>query len=78
MLSRDLLLKLIAGLVVLPIALVILLAAGRLLLAMGDTVGARWLDGLALVGGIGWLVDLVVLVLVLGIRALGPTDSESE
>ena len=78
MLPRSLLLKLLGGLVVLPIALVIVLVVGRLLAAMGDAQAAHWLDGIALFGGIVWVVDLVAVVLVLGLQALAPSDEVEE
>jgi hypothetical protein len=49
-------------------------AIGRLLLAMGDAGGAVVLNRLALAGGVLWVIDLVLLVFVLGLRALEPRE----
>lgn len=62
----------------LPIALVIVLGVARLLSAMQDANGAAALDRIALGLGILWALDLVILLLALGIRALENTAGERE
>jgi hypothetical protein len=59
--SRRILLVLIMAACVLPVAIVVVVAVGRLLAAMDDAAGARALDGVALALGILWIVDLVCL-----------------
>ena len=61
----------------LPIALVIVLGVARLLATMQDASGATVLERIALGLGIVWGIDLVVLLLALGIKAL-ETHSERE
>jgi hypothetical protein len=62
---------------VLPVAIVVVVAVGRLLGAMQDAAGAAALDRIALALGIVWVIDLVCLVLAQSINSLGPPDSES-
>jgi hypothetical protein len=50
----------------LPIVLVLLLAAGQLLAALGDAAGAIVVNRVALAGGIVWAADLISLVIVQG------------
>ncbi len=59
---------------VLPVAIVVLVAAGWLLAAMQDEAAGRVLQRIALAFGLAWLVDLVVLVIAQGINSLGPPD----
>lgn len=54
----------------LPIALVIVLGVARLLGTMQDASGAAVLERIALGLGIVWGINLVVLLLALGIRAI--------
>ena len=65
---------LVAAFVVLPMVALVLGAIGRLLLAMGDAGGAVVLNRLALAGGVLWAIDLALLVLLLGLRALEPRE----
>jgi hypothetical protein len=74
---HRLMLYLIAGLVMLPIVLSVLLALARLLSAMGDGLGALVLDRIALGVGIVWLVDFIALVLVLALERIGPPGGDS-
>lgn len=62
----------------LPIALVIVLGVARLLATMQDTGGAAVLDRIALGLGMVWGIDLVVLLLALGIRALDAAGEREE
>jgi hypothetical protein len=61
---------LLAGAVVMPLVLVLVLGLGRLLAAMGDAAGAMVLDRLALAGGLLWCVNLVLLLVALAVRSL--------
>ena len=74
---RRLILCLVAGLIVLPIVLSVLVALARLLGAMVDATGALVLDRVSLGVGIVWLVDFVSLVLVLALERAGPPGGES-
>lgn len=55
----------------LPMAVVVLVAAGRLLSAMDDAAGGAAVHRVALAGGIAWVIDLAALVVALGMNALG-------
>ena len=74
---RRLILWLVAGLLVLPIVLSVLVALARLLGAMGDAAGSAVLDRIGLGVGIVWLVDFIALVLVLALERVGPPGGES-
>lgn len=67
---RRLVFALIVGSLVLPIALALVLATGRMLEAMGDHAGGRVLDRISLGLGLVWAIDLVSLVTALGVRSL--------
>jgi hypothetical protein len=56
---------------VLPVAIVVVLAAARLLGAMQDDAAAAVLDRIALGAGVLWAIALVALLLALAIHALG-------
>jgi hypothetical protein len=64
---------LLGGALLLPVALLVVAAAGRLLGSMGDTAAARVLERLALAGGLAWVILLVLLLLALAWQA---TDRE--
>jgi hypothetical protein len=66
------------GAFLLPIAIVLFLGLGRLLGAMGDAAGSQVLGYLGLAGGLVWLLDLVWLVLVLAIQAIGDQRDRNE
>ena len=72
MISRTVLAILVTAACILPVAIAILLAVGRLLGAMQDDAGAAVLDRIALAAGILWAVDLVCLLVAQGINSLGP------
>lgn len=78
MITRRALSLLVSVGCLLPIALVIVLGVARLLSAMQDANGAAVLDRIALGLGILWALDLVILVLALGIRALENSAGEGE
>jgi len=69
---------LIAGLVLLPIAVLVIWAFGVLLAAMGDAIGGGVLVRIALAGGILWAIDLIGLVLALGLNSLGDDGPSDE
>ncbi len=77
MISRPILLVLLAIGCVLPVAITIVWAVGRLLLAMHDEAGATVLDRLALALGVLWSIDLVCLLLAQSINSLPPPDKRS-
>jgi hypothetical protein len=67
---RRALLLLLAGALFLPIAILLILTAGRLLMALEDAQGAALLDRLALCLGIVWALSVIALAILLAIRAL--------
>jgi len=77
LISRTALVGLLTAAVVLPIAISIVWAVGRLLLAMQDAAAATVLDRVALALGLAWLLDLVCLLLAVALRELGPPDERS-
>lgn len=72
MISRRILTILVTAGCALPVAMVIVLAVARLLVAMHDDSAATVLDRIALATGVVWLVDLACLLLAQGINSLGP------
>jgi hypothetical protein len=66
---------LLAGFVLLPIAVLVIWAMGALLGTMGDDIGGAVLVRIALAGGIFWTIDLLGLVLALALNSLGDDDS---
>ena len=64
----------VAGALVLPIVICVILAVSLLLGTMNDPLGARVLKYIALGVGILWAVDLVCLVLAQGLNSLTDTD----
>lgn len=68
--QRLLLAMITVGLLV-PIAVCVIVALGRLLAAMGDSPAAvTALDWVAVALGIVWVLDLVCLVIVLAVHTL--------
>ncbi|HYW80748.1 MAG TPA: hypothetical protein VE890_14300 [Thermoguttaceae bacterium] len=67
---RRAILLLIAAALVLPIVICVILAAGAVLSAMGDTLGLAVLQRIALAVGILWAIDLVSLLVVLALNTL--------
>jgi len=67
---RRLLLRLLAGTLFLPIAIVLIVATARLLAALGDATGAATFDRIALLAGIVWVLFFVGLAIVLALDAL--------
>jgi hypothetical protein len=63
----------------LPIALCMVLALARLLIAMGDASGTPLvLDRIAMAGGILWTLDLIFLILAQGINALADANDRTD
>lgn len=73
---RRLLIPLVMASLGLPIVLVLLLATGRLLAALGDAEGATVIDRIALAGGILWVADLVILVILQSLAGLLPREEQ--
>lgn len=73
---RRLLIPLVVASLGLPIVLVLLLATGRLLAALGDASGASAIDRIALAGGILWVADLVILVILQSLAGLLPNEEQ--
>ena len=76
---RRVVLGLLAGSLFLPIAILLILTVGRLLVALEDPAGAALLERLALLLGIAWAFFVVCLPLVLAVRYLvdePPGDDE--
>jgi hypothetical protein len=69
-------LLLLVGALMLPVAISILFGLGRLLAAMGDGAGGTVLGWIALAAGVFWILDLVCLVLVQAINSLGNGDRQ--
>lgn len=78
--SRRWLIQFVVAALLLPIVICVLVGVGRLLAGMADTAGAAVLDYLALGGGILWLIDLIILVVLLAVDAAAreehPRDEE--
>ncbi|NLS91225.1 MAG: hypothetical protein GXX96_03455 [Planctomycetaceae bacterium] len=74
--SASVVLLLLVGALMLPVAISILFGLGRLLSAMGDTAGGSVLGWIALAAGILWSLDLIGLVLVQAINSLGNNNEQ--
>jgi hypothetical protein len=70
--SRRVLVVLVAAALALPMVALVLIAAGQLLSAMQDTLGALVLGRLALAVGLVWVLGLMALVIVQALDRLGP------
>jgi hypothetical protein len=77
-LQRVLLLILILAAILLPVAICLLIGLGRLLGAMGDSVGGVILDRVALGVAVLWVLDLIWLLLALAIERLCGPDEPPE
>lgn len=71
---RWILLLLLAGAVILPVSICVILAVSTLLGAMGDQSGGLALQYTALGAGTVWVIDLICLVLAEGLNSLSDTD----
>ena len=69
----------VAGAIVLPIFICLIIAVSSLLSAMGDMLGGGVLRWVALAGGIAWIMNLILLVLAMGVNTISESDdSDSE
>jgi hypothetical protein len=68
---RRIIFPLLVAAIVMPITVCVVTGVAALLGAMGDESGAGALRWIALAGGILWVIDLVCLVVLLAISALG-------
>ena len=73
MITQKLVLRLLLLAVLLPVALSVVLGTGHLLRSMNDIVWGDVLLRVALLGGLAWLVTLVLLLFALAARAAGST-----
>ena len=69
---------LLAGFVLMPIAVLVIWAMGTLLGTMGDSIGGAVLLRIALAGGILWTIDLLGLVLAVALNSLADDDPPGE
>jgi hypothetical protein len=67
---RRIIFCLLAGALFLPIAILLILSVGRLLLALEDPGGGALFGRLALVLGVTWALDVICLPIVLAVQAL--------
>jgi len=75
---QGVLLLLLAVAIVLAIGVGLLMALGRILAAMGDAGGGVVVAYIALGCGVLFVLDLILLVLVLGVRSLGEPEDQSD
>jgi len=78
---RRIIVWLLAGALFLPIAILLILTVGRLLVALEDPDGAALFGRLALGLGVIWALVVVCLPLVLAVQSLigeGPKDEDKE
>ncbi len=75
---RRVLLILLIGALVLPVALAVLFLVGLLLAAMADDAGQAFTHRLSVVCLVLWLIDLVLLLFALTLAALGRPDLPPE
>jgi hypothetical protein len=69
----------IAGAIILPIAICLITGAASLLAAMGDTIGGGVMRWIAFGCGMVWALDLILLVLALSINSLSESnDSDAD
>ncbi len=80
MISRRVITILVAGFTSLGVAFSLLLAVSMLVAALGDALGATVLRWVACGCGILLAIDLVLLVVALGLKAIdeGPRDDEND
>ena len=77
LISKRVLALAIAGLLLLPIAIVLVLGTASLLGAMQDAAGAMVLQRIGLALGLIWLLGLIGLVLALGVNAIDARDDRA-
>jgi hypothetical protein len=69
---------LVAGAVLLPVGVTLVIATGFLFSGLQDFAAARLLNGVALALGLFWVTDLVALVLLLGLDAAERAEAEDD
>lgn len=74
---RRILLRLVSAALVLPIAILLVLAVARLLSALGDAAGAVVFDRIALLLGLVWLLVVICLPIVTAVQSLS-SDARDE
>lgn len=77
LISKRVLALAIAGLLLLPIAIVLVLGTASLLGAMQDAAGAMVLQRIGLALGLLWLLGLIGLLLALGVNAIDARDDRA-
>lgn len=70
MIPRRTILLLTAGALFLPIVVIVLIGAGAMLGGLDDAVGRRAVERIALAVGIGWVIDLALLLIALGVKSI--------
>jgi hypothetical protein len=75
--SRQTLVVLLLGALLLPITICVLVAASGLLATMQDASGAAVLGRIAQAGGVLWSLTLIVLLIALGVNSIA-TKSPSD
>lgn len=78
MIPRAWLIRLLALAILLPVAIVLLVATGALVASMGDDGAGRFLVRTAIVIGVLWMLDVVSLVAALGFEALDARREEHD
>jgi len=73
---RRVIMLLVAGVLILPITLGVVLGVSTLMVAMGDSTGGQVLRYIAWGCGIAWAVDLICLILAQGLNSLTDTDEQ--
>jgi hypothetical protein len=74
---KPLFFTLIAGVLLLPMAIIVVLGVGYLLSAMGDLSGGIVLGRIGLALGILWILQLIVLVVALATQSLDDDSRQS-
>jgi hypothetical protein len=75
---QPVVLGLITTAILLPIIICVVIGVAALLGAMGDSLGGAVLYRIALGCGVLWVVDLICLLVVVAIEALGNRDEPNE
>lgn len=78
MISKAWVGRLTAAALLLPMAIVVPAALGKLLVSMGDQAAGHVLDRLALAGGILWVFVLLGLLLAIAVRQSAEPPDELE
>ena len=73
--SKPLIARLLAGVLLLPIAILLVVAVAGLLSGMQDAAGAWVMNRVALGLGIVWVLGLIALLLALAVHSLADSSS---